>query len=58
MVLIDSQRPGRATAAAMLQYKVAIGRSWPALPQHVRITIGTREEMAKFQSAFERVMAG
>jgi histidinol-phosphate aminotransferase len=56
MVLIDSKRPGRETAAAMLKHKVAIGRSWEALPQHVRVTIGTADEMAKFKAAFERVM--
>jgi histidinol-phosphate aminotransferase len=56
MVMIDGKRPGRSTAAAMLQHKVAIGRTWPSLPQHVRVTIGTREEMAKFRAAFERVM--
>jgi histidinol-phosphate aminotransferase len=56
MVMIDSRRPGRECAAAMLPHKVAIGRSWEALPQHVRVTIGTRDEMAKFQAAFERVM--
>ena len=56
MVMIDSKRPGKDTAAAMINYKVAIGRSWAALPTHVRVTIGTREEMAKFKAAFERVM--
>ena len=58
MVMIDGKRPGRDTAAAMLEHKVAIGRSWPSLPNHVRVTIGTRDEMAKFKTAFERVMAG
>jgi histidinol-phosphate aminotransferase len=57
MVLIDGKRPGKETAAAMLKYNVAIGRSWAALPTHVRVTIGTRDEMAKFKVAFERVMA-
>jgi histidinol-phosphate/aromatic aminotransferase/cobyric acid decarboxylase-like protein len=57
MILIDSKRPGRETAEAMLkQHKVAIGRSWEALPHHVRVTIGTRDEMARFKAAFERVM--
>jgi histidinol-phosphate aminotransferase len=58
MVLIDGKRPGRETTAAMLEQKVAIGRTWAALPNHVRVTIGTREEMAKFKTAFERVMGG
>jgi histidinol-phosphate aminotransferase len=56
MVLIDSKRPGRETARAMLEHKVAIGRSWPALPTHVRVTIGTPAEMEKFKAAFERVV--
>ena len=56
MVLIDGKRPGRETAAAMLQHKVAIGRSWPSMPNHVRVTNGTRDEMTKFKVAFERVM--
>ena len=56
MVLVRGKGPGRDTVQAMLQHKVAIGRSWPSLPNHVRVTIGTRDEMAKFKSAFERVM--
>jgi histidinol-phosphate aminotransferase len=56
MVMIDGKRPGRETAAAMLEHKVAIGRSWPSMPNHVRVTIGTRDEMTKFKVAFERVM--
>lgn len=56
MVMIDGRRPGREIATAMLQHKIAVGRTWPSLPQHVRVTVGTREEMAKFRTAFERVM--
>ena len=56
MVLIDAKRPGREVAAEMLKHKVAIGRSWPALPTHVRVTIGTAAEMEKFKAAFERVV--
>jgi histidinol-phosphate/aromatic aminotransferase/cobyric acid decarboxylase-like protein len=56
MVLIDGKRPGPEVTAAMLTHKVAIGRSWQSLPTHVRVTIGTRDEMEKFKAAFERVM--
>ncbi len=56
MVLVKGNGPGRQTVEAMLKHKVAVGRSWPSLPEHVRVTIGTRDEMAKFKSAFERVM--
>jgi histidinol-phosphate/aromatic aminotransferase/cobyric acid decarboxylase-like protein len=33
-----------------------MGRAWAALPTHARVTIGTRDEMAQFKAAFERVM--
>jgi histidinol-phosphate aminotransferase len=56
MVLVDGKRPGREMAEAMLAQKVAIGRAWPSLPNHVRVTIGTRDEMARFKAALERVM--
>jgi histidinol-phosphate aminotransferase len=56
MIMIDCKRPGREVYTAMLQHKIAIGRSWPSLPTHVRVTIGTRDEMAKFKVAFAKVM--
>ncbi len=56
MLMIDVKRPGRMFGQAMLKEKVAIGRVWPSLPHHVRVTIGTRDEMAKFRAAFTRVM--
>jgi histidinol-phosphate aminotransferase len=56
MIMIDCKRPGREVYTAMLQHKIAIGRSWPSLPTHVRVTIGTREEMAQFKNAFATVM--
>jgi histidinol-phosphate aminotransferase len=56
MLLVDAKRPGRQFVSQMLQYKIAVGRSWPSLPTHVRVTIGTRDEMEKFKAALERVM--
>jgi histidinol-phosphate/aromatic aminotransferase/cobyric acid decarboxylase-like protein len=56
MIMIDTRRPGREVFMAMMRERVAIGRTWPSLPHHVRVTIGTREEMAKFRTAFGRVM--
>ena len=56
MIMVDSKRPGRQMAQAMLAQKVAIGRAWPSLPNHVRVTIGTRDEMSIFKTAFDRVM--
>ena len=50
--MVDVKRPGRQFQDAMLKEKVAIGRVWPIMPNYVRITVGTKDEMAKFQSAF------
>jgi histidinol-phosphate aminotransferase len=56
MLFVDVHRPGREVFAALLREKVAIGRTWPSMPRHVRISVGSREEMAKFRAAFGRVM--
>ncbi|HXK06037.1 MAG TPA: aminotransferase, partial [Verrucomicrobiae bacterium] len=42
---------------AMAKEKVYIGRIWPSWPTHVRVSIGTQEEMNKFKTAFLKVMA-
>ena len=42
---------------AMRKEKVYIGRPWPVWPTSVRITVGTNDEMAKFKTAFLKVMA-
>ena len=56
MLMIDVRRPGRQVFEAMIKEKVAIGRSWSSMPNYVRISIGTRDEMAKFRAAFAKVM--
>ena len=56
MLMFDTRRPGRKVFDALLQEKVAIGRSWASMPTHVRISIGTADEMAKFRAAFAKVM--
>ena len=56
MLMFDARRPGQGVFDAMLARKVVIGRIWPSVPTHVRVSIGTREEMGKFREAFCRVM--
>lgn len=55
-IMIDTGRPGTEVFAAMVKENVVIGRTWPAWPTYVRVSIGTREEMAKFKVAFAKVM--
>jgi histidinol-phosphate aminotransferase len=54
--MIDVKRPGRQVQEAMAKQDVFIGRTWPIMPNWVRITVGTEDEMEKFQAAFQRVM--
>ena len=54
--MIDVKRPGRDFQASMIKENIAIGRSWPAMPNYVRVTVGTKPEMEKFQTAFVKCM--
>ncbi|HYZ83208.1 MAG TPA: pyridoxal phosphate-dependent aminotransferase [Bryobacteraceae bacterium] len=55
--MVDVKRPGGEVVQLMAQEKVFIGRVWPAWPTHVRVSVGTKEEMEKFKVAFAKVMA-
>ena len=54
--MVDVKRPGGQVAAAMRADKVYVGRVWPSWPNHIRVTVGTREEMDVFKTAFRKVM--
>jgi histidinol-phosphate aminotransferase len=54
--MVDVKRPGKEFNGIMMKENVAIGRSWPAMPNYVRVTVGTKDEMAKFQTAFVKCM--
>jgi histidinol-phosphate aminotransferase len=52
--MVDVKRPGRQFSALMQKEDVFIGRTWPAMPNYVRVTVGTADEMQKFQVAFKK----
>jgi len=54
--MLDTKRPAKEIIAAMAARNVFIGRAWPAWPTHVRITVGTKSEMERFQTAYQEVM--
>jgi histidinol-phosphate aminotransferase len=56
MFMVDVKRPGHDFQAAMMKEDVAIGRTWKAMPNYVRVTVGTKPEMEKFQTAFVKCM--
>jgi histidinol-phosphate aminotransferase len=51
MFMMNTKRPGKEFYAAMTKEKVYVGRVWPAWPTFVRVTVGTKDEMAKFKQA-------
>ena len=54
--MVDTKRPGQEVRDAIAKENVMIGRVWPVMPTWVRITVGTQDEMEKFQTAFLKVM--
>ena len=56
--MLDARRPTKEVIDAMAARNVYIGRAWPVWPTHVRITVGSKAEMEKFQAAFREVMQG
>ncbi|HXY24923.1 MAG TPA: pyridoxal phosphate-dependent aminotransferase [Candidatus Acidoferrum sp.] len=54
--MLDGKRPAKQVIDALAAQKVFIGRIWPVWPTHLRITVGTQQEMDAFQTAFAAVM--
>lgn len=54
--MLDTKRPAKDMIEAMAARNVFIGRAWPVWPTHVRITVGTKPDMEKFQIVFREVM--
>jgi histidinol-phosphate aminotransferase len=56
-LMIDLRQPAAPVIAALAQRNVEVGRAFPALPRHLRVTVGTPEQMRSFLAAFGGVMA-
>ena len=54
-IMIDVKRPVPPLIEAMQQRSVQVGRLFPALPNHMRVTIGKKTEMETFLSAFRQI---
>lgn len=55
--MVDTKRPAREVIAALRKENVYVGRVWSSVPTHIRVSVGTADEMKKFQAAFLKVMA-
>lgn len=56
-IMFDCKRPVVPLIQAMKQQNVHVGRLFPSLPNHMRVTIGKRNEMESFVDAFKQVTA-
>lgn len=56
-LMIDLRREVRPMIAAMRTRNVQVGRVFPALPNFMRVTIGTKPQMETFVSTFREVMS-
>jgi histidinol-phosphate aminotransferase len=50
--MMNVKQPGKTFYAAMAAQNVYIGRVWPSMPNWVRVSVGSKDEMAKFKTAF------
>src|SRR5260221_7181387 len=56
-IMIDMKRPVRPLIDAMNHAGVSVGRAFPALPNHMRVTIGKQNEMEAFLGAFRKTVS-
>jgi histidinol-phosphate aminotransferase len=56
-VMVDVKRPVVPLLQAMKERNVHVGRLFPTLSNHMRVTIGKRTEMESFVAAFRQVAA-
>lgn len=55
-MMIDLRRDVRPILAALRNRRVEVGRLFPALPNFMRVTVGTGSDMKLFMTAFREVM--
>lgn len=55
-LMIDLRREVRPIIGALRNRGVEVGRPFPPLPNHLRVTIGTGAQMKSFLTAFKQVM--
>jgi histidinol-phosphate/aromatic aminotransferase/cobyric acid decarboxylase-like protein len=54
--MLDVKRAGTEVAQALAGEKIFVGRSWPSWPNHIRVSVGTAEEMDRFKAALLKVL--
>ena len=55
--MVDTHKPTREARALLQKEMVYVGRPWPSMPTYIRVSVGTADEMKKFQAAFVKSFA-
>jgi histidinol-phosphate aminotransferase len=56
-MMVDVKRDAAAFKRACVAKKVAVGRAFPQMPTHSRITFGTMDEMKKATAVFAEILS-
>jgi histidinol-phosphate aminotransferase len=57
-VMVDIGRPVPPVIDALRQRGFLVGRLFPSMPTHLRVSLGTEEQMARFQPLLDDVLRG
>jgi histidinol-phosphate aminotransferase len=55
--MFDTRREVKPLISALHDSGVDVGRIFPALPRHLRVTLGTADQMTRFLDAFAAATA-
>jgi histidinol-phosphate/aromatic aminotransferase/cobyric acid decarboxylase-like protein len=55
--MFDAKRPVVPLIQSLKRRKIVVGRLFPAMPSHMRLTIGKKAEMEAFLAGFREVAA-
>jgi len=51
-LMVDARLPTQQVIDALARRKVYVGRPWPVWPTHVRLSLGSADDMKRFEAAF------
>lgn len=54
--MVHLRRPARPVIAAFRERGILVGRPFPPLLEHLRVSVGTPDEMGRFMAAFKEIM--
>jgi histidinol-phosphate aminotransferase len=55
--MVDARMPTQQVIDGLASREVFVGRPWAVWPTHVRVSLGSAEDMERFKEAFLEVTA-